>query len=178
MIYAFLPLGIGVSYNQLMDSGFAETAVTALENAPKVRWPDLQMAALALQGQLSLDGRSDAGCFGALPPLIAIFLITWPRCWPSDQRAQERFVSETAVLDRFCALFVRTPFWAPARTAGSSSQQILDQLESASLFLIPLDDERRWYRYHHRLLPTCCNASATGKTRAGKFDSSTCQSLV
>ena len=30
-----------------------------------------------------------------------------------------------------------------------ASQLILEQLESANLFLVPLDDERRWYRYHH-----------------------------
>jgi LuxR family maltose regulon positive regulatory protein len=30
-----------------------------------------------------------------------------------------------------------------------SSQQILEYLEQANLFLIPLDDERNWYRYHH-----------------------------
>ena len=36
-----------------------------------------------------------------------------------------------------------------AVTGGDESQAILDQLEQANLFLIPLDDERRWYRYHH-----------------------------
>ena len=30
-----------------------------------------------------------------------------------------------------------------------AGQLILEQLESANLFLVPLDDERRWYRYHH-----------------------------
>ncbi|MCB0214971.1 MAG: hypothetical protein KDJ52_36865, partial [Anaerolineae bacterium] len=29
------------------------------------------------------------------------------------------------------------------------SQTLLQQLEQANLFVIPLDDERRWYRYHH-----------------------------
>ena len=31
----------------------------------------------------------------------------------------------------------------------SYSQLILDQLERANLFVVPLDDERQWYRYHH-----------------------------
>ena len=34
-------------------------------------------------------------------------------------------------------------------STDSYSQLILDQLERANLFVIPLDDERIWYRYHH-----------------------------
>ena len=37
---------------------------------------------------------------------------------------------------------------APSRARAGDSQAILEQLEQANLFLIPLDDERRWYRYH------------------------------
>jgi LuxR family maltose regulon positive regulatory protein len=33
--------------------------------------------------------------------------------------------------------------------AFDSSRRILEHLERANLFLIPLDDERQWYRYHH-----------------------------
>jgi LuxR family maltose regulon positive regulatory protein len=36
-----------------------------------------------------------------------------------------------------------------AVTAGVHSQRVLAQLDRANLFLHPLDDERRWYRYHH-----------------------------
>jgi LuxR family maltose regulon positive regulatory protein len=37
---------------------------------------------------------------------------------------------------------------APSSSKGEDSQAILEQLEQANLFLVPLDDERRWYRYH------------------------------
>ena len=33
--------------------------------------------------------------------------------------------------------------------SASYSQLILEELERANLFLVPLDDERHWYRYHH-----------------------------
>jgi LuxR family maltose regulon positive regulatory protein len=36
----------------------------------------------------------------------------------------------------------------PADSNGENSQAILERLEQANLFLVPLDDERRWYRYH------------------------------
>ena len=34
-------------------------------------------------------------------------------------------------------------------TGRSDSQQLLEDLERANLFVVPLDDDRRWYRYHH-----------------------------
>ncbi|MGI5837221.1 MAG: LuxR C-terminal-related transcriptional regulator [Chloroflexota bacterium] len=36
----------------------------------------------------------------------------------------------------------------PASTSGSRSQAMLEMLERANLFIVPLDDERKWYRYH------------------------------
>ncbi len=49
---------------------------------------------------------------------------------------------QTAVLDRLCAPL------CDALLEISQSQQILEQLEAANLFLMPLDDARHWYRYH------------------------------
>jgi LuxR family transcriptional regulator, maltose regulon positive regulatory protein len=51
------------------------------------------------------------------------------------------------MLNRFCAPlcdFVRAD--APG---GADSHLIIDQLERGNLFLVHLDNERRWYRYHH-----------------------------
>ena len=33
--------------------------------------------------------------------------------------------------------------------AAASGQETLEYLDRANLFLVPLDNERRWYRYHH-----------------------------
>ena len=33
--------------------------------------------------------------------------------------------------------------------ASAPGQETLEYLERANLFIVPLDDERRWYRYHH-----------------------------
>src|SRR5258708_25437596 len=35
-----------------------------------------------------------------------------------------------------------------ALTGEQASQQMLESLERANLFLVPLDEERRWYRFH------------------------------
>src|SRR5213079_2099578 len=61
-----------------------------------------------------------------------------------SERAQ-RFLLRTSILDRMsgplCDAVVLDP--------SLSGQATLEYLEHANLFLIPLDDERRWYRYHH-----------------------------
>jgi LuxR family maltose regulon positive regulatory protein len=49
----------------------------------------------------------------------------------------------TAILDRLCGSL------CDALTKRHDSDQTLAHLEAANLFVIPLDEERRWYRYHH-----------------------------
>ncbi len=55
---------------------------------------------------------------------------------------QQRFLLQTSVLDRMNAEVCH------ALTGEPASQQILESLERANLFLVPLDEERRWYRFH------------------------------
>src|SRR6476659_1166215 len=64
------------------------------------------------------------------------------------QRQSERvqaFLLRTAVLDRLCGPLCD----AVLRDPAASSQATLEYLERANLFIVPLDTERRWYRYHH-----------------------------
>jgi LuxR family maltose regulon positive regulatory protein len=53
------------------------------------------------------------------------------------------FLLKTSILDRLCAQLCDH-----LRNAGDS-QNILDQLDQLNLFVVPLDDHRSWYRYHH-----------------------------
>lgn len=55
----------------------------------------------------------------------------------------QQFLLQTAILDRLSALLCN------ALLDRTDSQQVLDQLERANLFVVPLDNERYWYRYHH-----------------------------
>jgi len=54
-----------------------------------------------------------------------------------------QFLLATSVLSRFTATF------AEALLGTTGAQQTIDHLEHSHLFLVPLDSERRWYRYHH-----------------------------
>jgi LuxR family maltose regulon positive regulatory protein len=56
--------------------------------------------------------------------------------------ARQRFLLQISVLDRINADLCR------ALTGDPSSQTILESVERANLFLLPLDEERRWYRFH------------------------------
>ena len=62
-----------------------------------------------------------------------------------DQQTPEvrDFLLRTSILDRLCGPL------CDAVTDGTDGQERLDALEAANLFVVPLDDERNWYRYHH-----------------------------
>jgi LuxR family maltose regulon positive regulatory protein len=74
-----------------------------------------------------------------------------------------RFLLRTPILERFnaplCSVMVASdtlgaaeiPQAEVAATAcgTAEAQAVLERLEQANLFLVPLDDERKWYRYHH-----------------------------
>lgn len=60
-----------------------------------------------------------------------------------QDEATRHFLLRTAPLNRFSAALCNVV------TGGSDGQTRLLQLETANLFIIPLDREGRWYRYHH-----------------------------
>ena len=53
----------------------------------------------------------------------------------------------TAVFDRFCASLC--DFIIGNKSGMDNSRSLIARLERENLFLVPLDSERRWYRYHH-----------------------------
>jgi LuxR family maltose regulon positive regulatory protein len=55
----------------------------------------------------------------------------------------QSFLLRTSVLDRLCGSL------CDAVLQSQGGEQILQQLDNANLFIVPLDTERRWYRYHH-----------------------------
>jgi len=57
--------------------------------------------------------------------------------------AHRQFLLRTSILDRFC------PALCVSVTGNAASQQVLDEFRSNNLFLIPLDADGTWFRYHH-----------------------------
>jgi len=58
-------------------------------------------------------------------------------------RKIRQFLTRTSVLGRFCAPL------CDAVTGSANSVKILEILERENLFIVPLDDTRQWFRYHH-----------------------------
>ncbi len=96
----------------------------------------IQLAALALQEQAPAERALGGGQHYVVDYLTEEIL----QRQSQDVRS---FLLNTAILDRLCAPLVE--FVGQA----DNGQTMLEQLESSNLFLVALDVERRWYRYHH-----------------------------
>lgn len=99
----------------------------------------LILAAISLQGRE--DYSSFFQSFGGSHRLVIDYLIDEVLSRQPDN--VRNFLFRTAILDRFCAPLCE------AVTGIDQTVEILRQIEQANLFLIPLDDQRNWFRYHH-----------------------------
>jgi LuxR family maltose regulon positive regulatory protein len=98
----------------------------------------LQLAALALRGHPD-PSRFVQRLHGGQGAIADYLLDEVLARQPADVQA---FLLHTALLERLCAPV------CIALTGRDDSQHLLCWLETANLFLLPLDEERRWYRYH------------------------------
>jgi LuxR family maltose regulon positive regulatory protein len=62
----------------------------------------------------------------------------------------QSFLKQTSILGRLCGPL------CDAVTGRQDGQGLLERLESANLFLIPLNYDRRWYRYHPLFAELLC----------------------
>jgi LuxR family maltose regulon positive regulatory protein len=99
----------------------------------------LQLAGLSLRGQVDTAGFVAA--FSGSHRYVLDYL-TGEVLEHLDEQVRD-FVLETSVLERLSAELCDTV------TGRAGSQALLEQVEQAGLFLMPLDDVRGWWRYHH-----------------------------
>jgi LuxR family transcriptional regulator, maltose regulon positive regulatory protein len=137
-------------------------------------------AGLVLAG-LSLRGREDPSAFIAAfhgdNRHVADYL--GAEVLERQPEAVSSFMLRTSMLERLCGPLCD----AVLETEGSAG--LLDELERANLFLVPLDDRRQWYRYHHlfaqllrlelasrepALLPTLHRRAAAWHRQAGNLE--------
>jgi LuxR family maltose regulon positive regulatory protein len=132
--------------NRAMGLDLSEGDVAALEKRTEGWIAGLQMAALSMRGRTDIGAfvRAFAGSHRYIFDYLGEEAL---RQQPEDV---SQFLLQTAILDRLTAPLCD----AVLNEAGldlepHDSQAMLEYLESNGLFIIPLDDERRWYRYHH-----------------------------
>jgi LuxR family maltose regulon positive regulatory protein len=125
--------------NDTCDLRLEPAEVTALEARTEGWVAALQLAAL------SLRGREDASQFIAGFAGDDRFVVDYLADEVLDRQAPDvrRFLLDSSVLDRLTAPL------CDAVTLRADSAVMLESLERQNLFLIPLDRNRRWYRYHH-----------------------------
>jgi LuxR family maltose regulon positive regulatory protein len=98
----------------------------------------LQLAALSMQGAEDVAGFLQA--FTGSHRFVFDYLAQ--EVLEQQPSAVRDFLLQTAVLERLSGPL------CDAVTGGSGGQAMLERLEHANLFLVPLDSRRRWYRYH------------------------------
>ena len=135
----FTPLETATFLNDVMGLTLSAAEITALETRTEGWIAGLQLAALSMQGRADVSGFIQA--FSGSNRHVLSYLVEEVL----NQRPEGTldFLLQTSILDRLTAPLCN------AVTGRSDSQPLLEKLEQANLFLIPLDDEGRWYRYHH-----------------------------
>ncbi len=128
--------------NQVMGLDLSTDNVTALEERTEGWIAGLQLAGLSLRGIPERDDVSDfIDAFTGSNRFVIDYLADEVLARQPDEVRD--FLLRTAVLDRLSGGL------CDAVTGGDDSGRTLADLERANLFLVPLDDQRSWYRYHH-----------------------------
>ncbi len=154
----FTPLEAAEFLNQVMHLNLTPEDIDALETRTEGWIAGLQLAALALQGtikpqtNLSAQGHPDPASFIRAFTGSHHFVLDYLLEEVLQQQSEsiQNFLLRTSILNRLCGplcdAVLRGSMTSVQETGG---QQTLEYLERANLFIVSLDNERRWYRYHH-----------------------------
>jgi LuxR family maltose regulon positive regulatory protein len=143
----FTPAEAAEFLNHMMGLNLSAENIAALEARTEGWITGLQLAALALQGPLSMQGHASRDTsrfiqsFTGSHRFVLDYLVE-----EVLQRQSEHirsFLLQTAILERLSGSL------CDAVTGQKDGRGILETLERGNLFIVPLDDEHQWYRYHH-----------------------------
>jgi ATP/maltotriose-dependent transcriptional regulator MalT len=145
--------------NDVMGLCLDAGAVAVLKERTEGWIAGLQMAALSMRDREDVAAFIEG--FSGTNRYILDYLLE--EVLASQSPEIQRFLLYTSILERLTAPLCETVLevekledWNNDKLAATFQpsnlpycQQILEYLERANLFLVPLDDERQWYRYHH-----------------------------
>ncbi|MCJ7537779.1 MAG: LuxR C-terminal-related transcriptional regulator [Anaerolineales bacterium] len=136
---------VEIFLNENMKLGLATEEIAMLETRTEGWIAGLQLAAISLQGQINrqefIQDFSGDNRF-VIDYLLDEVLLKQPE----DVR---RFLLQTVVLQRMCGELCDAVVNLSDEGFSLDSQGFLEYLDRANLFIVPLDDQRKWYRYHH-----------------------------
>ncbi|HZG67154.1 MAG TPA: AAA family ATPase, partial [Herpetosiphonaceae bacterium] len=136
----FTPTEAAGFLTEVMGLTLAADDIDALETRTEGWVAGLQLAALSLQGQR--DATSFIKKFTGSDHFVMDYLVA--EVLDQQSESVQTFLLRTSILDRLCGPLCD----AVVRDPAASGQATLAYLERANLFIVPLDNERRWYRYH------------------------------
>jgi len=126
-------------FGQVMGLDLSAEDIAALETRTEGWIAGLQLAAISMQGHE--DASSLIKSFTGSHRFVLDYLVE--EVLHQQSGSVQTFLLQTAILDRL------TGSLCDSLTGQDNGQATLEMLERSNLFIIPLDEERRWYRYHH-----------------------------
>jgi len=137
----FTPAEAAEFLNQIMGLNLSAENIAALETRTEGWIAGLQLAGLSMQGHQ--DTASFIRSFTGSHHFVLDYLIE--EVLEQQSESIRVFLLRTSILDRLCGPLCDAVLGSPS----ASGKDTLEYLEHANLFIVPLDNERRWYRYHH-----------------------------
>ncbi len=125
--------------NHVMGLGLSDAQISELESQTEGWITGLQLFALSIKDAPSAPDLNHN--ISGSDRYVADYLID--EVLAHLPEPLQDFLLKTSILDRLCSNL------CDAVVEIEDSQAILEHLEKANLFLIPLDNTREWYRYHH-----------------------------
>lgn len=125
--------------NEVMGLSLSDRDITAMENRTEGWAAGLQLAAIALHN------RADVSSFITHLSGSDRYILSYLTEEVLSRQAEDIqfFLLQTSILDKLCGELCN------ALSGRADGQTLLEKCFHANLFLVPLDDEGRWYRFHH-----------------------------
>ena len=135
----FTPTEAAEFFNKAMGLNLSLENISVLEARTEGWIAGLQLAALSMQGHQDVPGFIQA--FAGDHQYIVDYLVE--EVMKRQPEPVRNFLLQTAILDR-----LNGPL-CDAVTGQTGGKARLKALQRGNFFVIPLDDKRHWYRYHH-----------------------------
>ena len=132
-------------FDQVMDLELSIEEVASLETRTEGWIAGLQLAALSMQGREDVHGFIKA--FAGDNRYIVDYLVEEVLHRQPDH--VRSFLLQTSILDRLSGPLCAAVISGSGVNGQENGREMLETLERGNLFIIPLDDKRQWYRYHH-----------------------------
>ncbi len=137
----FTPSEAAEFLNQVMGLNLSAEDIAALEARTEGWIAGLQLAALSMRGHEDATGFIKS--FTGSHHFVLDYLVE--EVLGQQSESVQTFLLRTSILDRLCGPLCDAVLLDPS----ASGQETLEYIEHANLFIVSLDNERRWYRYHH-----------------------------